>query len=497
MVVGDSFLDVDVEGDATRLCPDAPVPVVDVTRRRHRPGGAGLAALLGSLDGADVVLITALGRDAEAAALAALWTDRLEVLPLPLTGTTVTKTRVIGRSAPLVRLDSGTGRAAPGPLPEAIRRVLRSAGAVVVSDYGRGVCGLDELRAELTSVAERVPLLWDPHPRGSAPVPGARLVTPNVAEAEHFSGIGEPDRAAARLADRWQADAVVVTVGAAGAVLVERGPSPASDHGNDQGSGQDHDRVHHRELVVSRTVPVPVELRGGRHASVDSCGAGDQFAVAAAAALCSGAAVPDAVREAVAAAARFVGRGAAGSVSTTVRPERPLGTGRTAAQDVDAFALADRVRRTGGRLVATGGCFDLIHPGHIALLEAARALGDALVVCLNSDDSVRRAKGHGKPLVGQQDRARVLTALSAVDAVVVFDEDTPEEILLALQPDVWVKGADYADRPLPEAGVVRAYGGQVRLVPLASGYSTTSIVRTAHRLSPVTATTDHVPEEIS
>jgi len=149
----------------------------------------------------------------------------------------------------------------------------------------------------------------------------------------------------------------------------------------------------------------------------------------------------------------------------------------------DALALARRVRRSGGRLVATGGCFDLLHRGHVSLLGSARSLGDALVVCLNSDASVRRAKGPLRPVVSQDDRARVLAALSAVDAVAVFDEDTPRELLELLRPDVWVKGTDYADHPMPEAEVVTRHGGRVVLLPTVPGYSTSSLVRSANLIA--------------
>ncbi|MCW2852933.1 MAG: hldE, partial [Nocardioides sp.] len=147
-----------------------------------------------------------------------------------------------------------------------------------------------------------------------------------------------------------------------------------------------------------------------------------------------------------------------------------------AAPDPDPLAA---IRAAGGTVVATGGCFDLLHAGHVATLEAARALGDCLVVCLNSDDSVRRLKGPGRPLVPQQDRARVLEALEPVDAVLVFDEDTPTEVLRDLRPDVWVKGGDYAGAELPEAALLQEWGGVSVVVPYLDGRSTTRLVSTA------------------
>ncbi|NEA39802.1 D-glycero-beta-D-manno-heptose 1-phosphate adenylyltransferase, partial [Streptomyces sp. SID11385] len=168
-------------------------------------------------------------------------------------------------------------------------------------------------------------------------------------------------------------------------------------------------------------------------------------------------------------------------------PDAGTGSGSRAPLPADALAydaygdpyeVAARVRARGGRVVATGGCFDLLHAGHVALLEAARAAGDCLVVCLNSDDSVRRGKGPGRPLVPARDRARLLTALGCVDAVLVFGEETPERALRALRPDVWAKGADYTRDGLPEADLVESWGGQVVLVPYLAGHSTTAL---AHR----------------
>ena len=144
-----------------------------------------------------------------------------------------------------------------------------------------------------------------------------------------------------------------------------------------------------------------------------------------------------------------------------------------------ALRTAARRRRSGGTVVATGGCFDLLHAGHIATLEAARRLGDCLVVCLNSDRSVRRLKGPDRPLVPEAERAAVLSALACVDAVALFDEDTPERVLELLRPHVWAKGGDYSDADLPEAAVLERWGGRTVILPYVAGRSTTRLIEEA------------------
>jgi rfaE bifunctional protein nucleotidyltransferase chain/domain len=272
------------------------------------------------------------------------------------------------------------------------------------------------------------------------------MATPNLAEAialepepagEDHAAIGA--RAAA-LARRWEATQVCVTCGARGAVLA--GPEGAG--GRDSVSA-----------IPARAVD------GG-----DPCGAGDRFASRLAGALADGMDGRDAVARAVDAATSFVAAGGAMSMG----PAGPAGRG-------PAAELLARVRAEGGTVVATGGCFDLLHPGHIRTLEAARALGDCLVVCLNSDASVRRLKGPGRPVVGQDDRAAVLRALRCVDEVVVFDEDTPSALLSRLRPDVWVKGGDYRPEDLPEAEVVAGWGGRVAVVPFLEGRSSTRLMK--------------------
>ncbi len=469
MIVGDSLLDVDIEGSADRLSPEAPVPVVDVKRTWHRPGGAGLAALIAAQSNREVILITAIGTDDAGDKLRELLESVVQLRPLRLRGTTACKTRVSAAGMPMLRLDTGDGRAEGVEVPSLITDLFDQAGAILVSDYGRGVAGLPAVREQLARSAPRIPVVWDPHPLGADPVARCAMVTPNSAEAAKLSGTDEPETQGRLLCERWQAAAVVITRGDRGATVTSA------------------------DSLITTTVPL---LDRQARLRPDTCGAGDAFAVAAAEALRSGSDSEHAVRAAVSRAATYVNAGAAASFSTAAAAAQVPGSG-AAAERRNALELADRIRRTGGRLVATGGCFDLLHRGHVSLLEQARALGDALIVCLNSDVSVRRAKGPGRPVVPQQDRARVLSALAAVDGVAIFDESTPAELLAKLQPDIWVKGTDYANRPMPEAEIVRQFGGQVVLVPVVPGYSTSRLVGTALQRPSAQPPRSSVPQEAS
>ncbi|HKU30850.1 MAG TPA: PfkB family carbohydrate kinase [Arthrobacter sp.] len=460
-VVGDVLLDVDINGTASRLSPDAPVPVVDVAEVRRRAGGAGLVATLLARDGHDVTLVTALSDDDGASYLDAALATVSVLAGAPLAATP-TKTRVRIGTHQMVRFDEGC---APVPTPDCTRAMaaaIESAEVIVVADYGRGITSNADVRAALTAAASRVPVVWDPHPSGSTPVEGAAAVTPNLAEALAFakpSGT-HPLRKAAEeagevLLEQWNCGAVLVTIGEDGAVLVD-------------GSSVEH-------------VPAPparVE---------DPCGAGDRLAGSLAVYLSLGLDLPRAAARAVADASEFLGNGGAASLQgiggkpAADQPESRAGSSRGAENNAprgnrhDGIQLARRVRAAGGTVVATGGCFDLLHAGHARTLAAARSMGDCLVVCLNSDDSVRRLKGDPRPIVSEGDRAELLLALHCVDAVVIFDEDTPEACIESIRPDLWVKGGDYQPGDLPEARLVESWGGSCVTVPFHPARSTSGL----------------------
>lgn len=482
VVVGDVLLDRDVDGQVTRFSPDGPVPVVDTLGVRRSPGGAGLTALLAA-DAARVRLVAPFGDDEAGGELRALLRPHLDVVALPQVGTTRRKTRVRSGGQTVVRVDDG-GPARPDDVPErAVRAALAGADVVLVSDYGAGTTHAGPVRDALEHAARDRTVVWDPHPRGGPPVPGTTVVTPNLAEAlDAAESLGlearadDPGGLARSLAAAWGVRTVCVTAGERGAFVARADGEPAY---------------------------VPATVAHG-----DPCGAGDRFASTVAVALARGAELVEAVVAAVASASAWVAAGGAEGyrrradvpgrrapdaardpVPGAVPDRAPgvVGAASDAASPQDPTgpeAVAARLRAAGGTVVATGGCFDILHAGHVATLEAAARLGDHLVVLLNGDASVRRLKGPQRPVVGQADRARVLAALDCVSAVVVFDEDDPRAALDRLRPDVWAKGGDYTEETLPEAEVVRRHGGRVVVLPYVDGRSTTSILERSGRFAP-------------
>ncbi len=489
VVVGDVLLDRDVDGQANRLSPDAPVPVIENATDSLRPGGAGLAALLAASQASEVVLVAPFGDDPASETVRGLLSGLVTVVSWPLCGSMQEKTRVRARGHTLLRVDHGGG--VPGPAGQQAVEAIMAAGALLASDYGLGTTADSVIRNALSRRASRVPLVWDPHPRGAAPVRDTRIATPNHMEAVAAAGLGTPDggrapcshhadgprapgghgavflaaiAAGEHLLKEWPAESVAVTLGSNGALLARHGQTP---------------------LVIPAT---PLDAS-------DPCGAGDQFAAITAIALHEGALVSEAVTAGVAVATRFLATGGVNSQhlarpgesrqrETRYAPEaltresRP-GTGGQRIPHHDTHQAAENVQVRGGTVVATGGCFDVLHAGHVSMLRAARSLGDWLVVCLNSDASVRRLKGPGRPLNPAADRATILAALDCVDQVEIFDEDTPERLLGQLRPSIWVKGGDYEGRELPEGAVLCRWNGRVVTVPYLSGRSTSRLASAA------------------
>jgi rfaE bifunctional protein nucleotidyltransferase chain/domain len=288
------------------------------------------------------------------------------------------------------------------------------------------------------------------------------VVTPNISEATKAVqaagnvSAADPAAIAGVLLERWRSQAVMVTRGEEGAILLQQ----------DGGS--------------AKAVPAPRVEAG------DPCGAGDRLAASLAIHLLAGRDLPEAAALAVHDAADFLAAGGVSALPDTSvedAPERQRPEPASRRRTTEPLLLARSIRESGGKVVATGGCFDLIHAGHIRSLTAARELGDCLIVCLNSDDSVRRLKGPERPIIGQHDRAELLLAMECVDAVMVFDEDTPEAALARLRPDIWVKGGDYKGARLPEAELVESWGGRCLTVPFHPARSTTGLAAALAKVS--------------
>lgn len=454
VVAGDVMLDRYWNGETSRISPEAPVPVVRVQGCNARPGGAANVALNLAALGVRVRLTGIVGLDAEGAELRALL-DRAGIEHALLAAEnrrTTTKLRVLSRHQQLLRLDfedpAGHSPSLVGTVEDALGA---GADVLVLSDYAKGA--LIEPAALLAAAAAAgVPVLVDPKDGDWCGWRGARLLTPNQAEFESRAGRcvdnAELERRARELCADLGVEALLVTRGEQGMSLVPR--SAAALH------------------LGTRAVEV-----------YDVTGAGDTVIGVVAAALAAGCSLEDAVRLANVAAGLVVGRLGTASVSAA-----ELGEVLGIATDTRRGLLPEPIlrlelaaaRARGERIVLVNGCFDVLHAGHVRLLQQARALGDRLVVAVNDDDSVRRLKGAGRPVNTLERRAAVLAALAAVDWVVAFAEDTPERLLAALRPDVLAKGGDYRLEQVVGRERVLAWGGEVRVLDYLEGCSSSAIL---------------------
>ncbi|RJQ52082.1 MAG: D-glycero-beta-D-manno-heptose 1-phosphate adenylyltransferase [Actinobacteria bacterium] len=462
LVVGDVILDVYLEGDAARLCREAPVPVVTLESFSAAAGGAANAATnLRSL-GARTSLLTVLGRDDDGEMLReelARAGVELEQLIWRKTRRTIAKRRVVAASQILLRLDEGD----TGDIDEIAERLLLERlgeafgryDAILISDYAYGVMTPRVLKELARLQAKHGALLVVDSKRPEAfrdirPT----AVKPNYEEARRLLGLGEPPAGRSRadlvlgqgnrILDTTGSRVAAVTLDAEGGVVFERGARPY--------------RMYARPASNSR-----------------ANGAGDTFVSALTLALAAGGCVPAAAELASIAASVAVRK-----EGTALCSAKELRESFWAADKyLDVESLAEKLelaRRQGKRIVFTNGCFDILHQGHIAYLSRAKALGDLLVVGLNSDDSVRRLKGPDRPINRLEERAQVLASLSCIDHIVPFDGDTAIELVRRVRPHVFVKGGDYTVEMLPEAPVVEELGGRIHLLPYVKDRSTSAII---------------------
>ncbi|HTW76123.1 MAG TPA: D-glycero-beta-D-manno-heptose-7-phosphate kinase, partial [Steroidobacteraceae bacterium] len=458
LVLGDVMLDRFIYGAVERISPEAPVPVMTIERTAAMPGGAANVARNVATLGGQAVLLGVVGEDAAAAELraqlAALPTIRSELIPDAARPTTL-KTRHIADRQQILRTDVES-RAPLSPvvadaLLERVRASLPDTDVVVLSDYAKGVLD-EEVCAAVIGAARAAgrPVIVDPKSRSFQKYRGATLLTPNRLELQAACGqdcsSDEAVVAGARsILAAGICEALVVTRGQEGMSIVAR-----------EGAGL-HLRTTAREVF-------------------DVSGAGDTALASIALGMAQGAPLSDVVRLANMAAAIVVGKRGTATVTAgeiIAQLEHPS-DGQPGAKHFTLESVArqvERWRELAQRIAFTNGCFDLLHPGHVSLLNQARATADRLVVGLNSDLSVRRLKGPGRPVQSEVARATVLASLKAVDAVVIFPQDTPLELIATLQPDVLIKGADYTPDTVVGADLVRERGGRVVLVDLVPAHS--------------------------
>jgi D-beta-D-heptose 7-phosphate kinase/D-beta-D-heptose 1-phosphate adenosyltransferase len=470
LCIGDLMLDEFVYGEVSRISPEAPTPVIACKRSELMVGGAGNVARNLVALGTRCVFVGVVGDDPTGRALA----ETLAAEPLvdarlvvDISRQTTRKVRFVSEhhSTHLLRADWELAAPVAQEAEEAIvahaLQALPRAGAVVLSDYAKGALTPRVIRAVIEAAREAgKPVIVDPKGRDYSIYYGASMITPNRQEladatARAATSDEEVAAAAAELRRALAVDAVLVTRSEAGMTLVHDGTS-----------------VH---------VPAyPVRVR-------DVSGAGDTVVAIVAGMLALRADYESAMRAANAGAAVVVGKRGTATVSVAELRARILPAATLAPEEKIVFdwAVLDEHlavwRKQGLRVGFTNGCFDLLHPGHVRLLAAARAACDRLVLGLNGDGSVRRLKGEGRPVQPVVARAEVLAALEAVDLVVVFEEDTPLELIERVKPTVLVKGGDYTRETVVGHEIVEALGGAVVLVDLVPGQSTTAMVERSRK----------------
>lgn len=472
LIVGDVMVDVYCEGSVARVSPEAPVPVVVMSSQRYVLGGAANVAANVATLGATAHLVGVIGADAEGEALRDLLRSQFpsvsiaSLLVLPSRPTT-TKTRVIGNKAQVVRLDREDLKALDSSVEDALlesfEAALPSCDVVVLSDYAKGVCSDAVIRSAIAR-ARRAgkPVLVDPKRPGFEVYAGATIIKPNLRELEIATqptdGSDVSVEQAARLAASQTGASIIVT-------RSDRGMSYVG--------------------VGMPAVHIPTAAR----TVFDVSGAGDTVMAVLAVALDTrepSAGVAHALTIANAAAGIVVAKAGTATVSTgeiAAALANPKGGGHQSATKIATRAQARAISKAWGAqgltVGFTNGCFDLLHPGHVQLLEQSAAVCDRLIVGLNTDASVQRLKGPTRPIQRELARARVMAAMQAVDLVVLFDEDTPEKLIQEVMPQALIKGADYTVDTVVGADTVIANGGRVVLVDLLPKTSTTALISRA------------------
>ncbi len=455
LVIGDIMLDRYWFGEAARISPEAPVPIVNIKQMDERPGGAGNVALNIAALGVDTTLIGITGKDeasrilTEQLAAASVSHDIHCLSGIP----TITKHRVISRHQQLIRMDFEEKFPVfdPSNIIRYYTHNLANTHLVILSDYGKGTLAC---APELIRLAKNagVPVLVDPKGTDFSIYRGADVITPNFKEFETIVGVchNEQDilNKAQALLKQHDIEALLLTRGERGMTLIRRQEEEL------------HLPAHARDVF-------------------DVTGAGDTVIAILGASLAAGATLPEAMKLANLAASLVVSKLGAATVSLPELQAAFFGHTTISGgilNNEQLLLAATEARVKGKRVVFTNGCFDILHAGHVAYLQQAKQLGDFLIVAINDDNSVQKLKGPGRPVNNVDQRMAVLAGLGVVDWVTSFSDDTPERLLKLLQPDVLVKGGDYTVDQVVGADIVRAYGGDIRVLGAIKNLSTTSII---------------------
>jgi len=462
VVIGDLMLDEYLWGATERISPEAPVPIIDVGREDLRLGGAGNVVNNLRVLGAHVALASVLGDDSDGEVIRErLQRAQVDVDALVHDPTRITsrKTRILSGNQQMLRIDRECTQEIELQVEQQLLQKLSAkidcADVIYLSDYGKGVLSESLIQKIIAQAKEKnIHVIVDPKGTEYTRYRGATLLTPNRKEASLATGISIKDedtmhRAGAQILEIAQLQALVLT-------RSEQGMSLFQDNAE------------------------PVHLPTRAREVYDVSGAGDTVLTVVGLGIATGFSLEQAAFMANIAAGVVVGKVGTSTASPAEIVEAAgflVAGSQTKICDPHALQIVlRRLRQMGRKVVFTNGCFDILHAGHVSYLQRARDLGDLLVLGLNSDASVRRLKGESRPLVPENDRAVILAALSCVDHVVIFDEDTPLELISLLQPDILVKGNDYAEDQVIGADLVRQWGGRVELMPFVSGRSTTALV---------------------
>lgn len=463
LCIGDVMLDRFVYGSVTRISPEAPIPIIRVERESAMLGGAGNVARNATALGASVRFLSLVGDDLPGREVMEYVANDKGVEPyiqIERNRPTTIKTRYIAGGQQLLRSDNETtvtlAAATISNLSALAAQLAPDVSAIVLSDYGKGVLHGDVVTATIAAARQAgKPVIVDPKGTDYSIYRGATVVTPNRAEARAATGIDiQSDEDAIAAATK------IITECGIENVLLTRSQDGMT-------------------LVTSKgeATHLPTEARE----VFDVSGAGDTVVACLASAIAGGASLSDAARIANVAAGIVVGKIGTAVVYPdeliSVLHHHDLMIGEAKLMPLDRMVdRVERWRRKGYKVGFTNGCFDLLHPGHLSLLQQARSNCDRLIVGLNSDASVKRLKGEARPVQSEAARAAVLGSLETVSGVVIFGEDTPITVIETLKPDILVKGADYTIDKVVGADIVQEYGGKVVLANLADGFSTTSTI---------------------